>query len=66
MTMASWNTRKIAKKRTGSQTEGAAKGETCKVSQGDRYFAKRSRSYKDPGYKEWCERVDKLNGMKRS
>lgn len=55
--MINWKTRKLQKKGKGSQTPGKAKGANCQATPEDRYFAKRSRSYKDEkGYHDWCEK----------
>jgi len=40
---------------------GRNKGENCQASKRDRLFAKRNRSYRYPGYGDWCRRMDKLN-----
>ena len=65
MSMVDWKSKQIEKKRKGSQTPGSAKGDSCKASAMQRYFAKSSRARYHPYYGAWCEKMDKLNGMKR-
>lgn len=43
----------------GKQTAGRTKGERCKTSPIDGYMAKKSRSYKHPNYRAWCEKMRK-------
>lgn len=42
--------RKLRKKRKFSSTKGRDKSDTCKADKNKRFFAKRSRSYRDPEY----------------
>lgn len=59
-TMGSWCAKRKAKGR-GSQTPGSAKGPACQADVFKKFMAKRSRSYKDPEYGNWCLAMDKLN-----
>ena len=61
-TMGDWRSKKSNKRTHSSQTAGILKGGSCIATVTDRYFAKKSRSYKDPKYAEWCAKCDKLNG----
>ncbi len=61
MSMGDWKRKKMKKERKGSQTPGSAKGENCKATVQQRYMAKRSRSYKDPDYSNWCRWADNAN-----
>ena len=63
--MGTWHQRLIKKKGKGSQTPGKTKVESCQADFKKRYMAKKSRSYKDSEYKEWCRQVDILNNIKR-
>jgi hypothetical protein len=65
MTMQSWRA-KIIKRGKGSQTPGKTKGESCQADYRKRYYASKSRSYKDIKYGEWCRAMDSLNGMSRA
>ena len=64
MTMTTWHNKKVQKSRKGSQTTGKSKGKTCVADSMQKYFAKHSRSYKTPGYSDWCRRMDALNGKR--
>lgn len=62
--MSTWKTKTFDKKRKGSQTPGKRKNEeTCQATVDDKYFARRSRSYKDKDYWKWCAKTRKLNGQ---
>lgn len=63
--MKDWKNSIIKKARKGSQTPGNKKGESCQADFLKKYYAKSSRSRKDPGYDGWCKRMDGLNGIKR-
>lgn len=63
--MQTWR-KNIISRGKGSQTPGRTKGESCQADYRKRYFATRSRSYKDVKYGEWCKQMDSLNGMSRS
>ena len=39
-----------------SSTPGRSKGLNCQATPDERFFAKKSRSYKYPGYEEWCKK----------
>ena len=61
---AKWRTRINEKKRRSSSTPGCTKA-GCKPHHSDKAMAKRSRSYKDPDYQAWCDKIDIRNNMKR-
>lgn len=51
---------RVAKKTKApsSETPGKTKGSNCQAMPKDKVFAKRNRSYKMKGYKDWCRRMD--------
>lgn len=59
--MGSWKRRIIQKRSRGSQTPGRMKNHTCQADYLKKYYAKVSRSYKDPGYSAWCKAMDAAN-----
>ena len=65
MNMSNWKSNIISKKKKGSQTPGSVKGPSCQADWRKKYYATRSRSYKDSGYSDWCKSMDSLNGIKR-
>ncbi len=56
----------IQKKNRGSQTPGKSKNETCKADYIKKFMAKRSHSYKDPEYADWCHRMYVANGANKA
>ena len=52
------NSKKEKKKRVQSQTPGRMKA-PCQITFMDKFFAKRSRSYKHHGYELWLEKTRK-------
>lgn len=66
MTMGTWKTKKIGKKRTGSQTPGRQKGLHCQADAFKKSMAKNSRSYKRPEYAAWCAQMDAMNGRAKA
>ena len=64
MGMAEWRAR-IVKKGRGSQTPGKTKGGNCVRTFLQNWYAKNSRSYKDPGYRDWCDSMDRRNKVTR-
>jgi len=63
-TMADWKQSKIARKNKASRTPGKAKGERCQADAMDKFFCRRNRSYKHREYGAWCEKVNRMNGIK--
>lgn len=60
--MGNWTPRKERIKK-GSQTPGRMKNPlTCQATTEDKFYARRSRSYKDNGYAAWCAKYRKING----
>lgn len=57
-----WKAKQIAHKGKASQTPGKKKGESCQTDADKQFYSKRSRSYKYPGYSDWCKRMDRMNG----
>lgn len=58
--MKNWK-RKVLKKQarfSQGQASGKSKGGSCQASTMQRYFAKRSRSYKHKDYANWCRWAD--------
>lgn len=47
----------LRKKAKGSSTPGLLKGDNCRASFLERYFAKYSRAYKHPEYNAWVEKT---------
>jgi hypothetical protein len=66
MAGGTWKAKKIARKSKGSQTPGKSKGENCHTDAAKQFFAKRSRSYKDRGYPDWCRKMTALNNATKS
>lgn len=64
MTMQTWRANRLSRGKP-SQTPGITKGDSCRADFRKRYFATRSRSYKDPKYGEWCQAMDALNGNRQ-
>lgn len=63
MNMGNWK-RKIFLKQSRKgrgQSSGKEKKGTCIADYRKKYFAKRSRSYKDREYSDWCIWADKVN-----
>jgi hypothetical protein len=58
MAMGNWKSRIISKRTKGSQTPGKQKGASCQADKVKKFFAKKSRAYKYPGYGEWCRSCD--------
>ena len=54
---AGWSARRDLKKRSGSQTAGSVKADSCQASTMERYFAKSSRSYKHRDYESWLRKT---------
>lgn len=54
-----WKSKIRRKQARGNQTAGSQKGENCKAKTIDRFFTKRSRSYKHQDYPEWLNKVIK-------
>lgn len=65
LAMGTWKTKEIQKKNRGSHTPGKLKVDSCRTDSDKQFFAKRSRSYKDIGYSQWCKQMDALNGRKK-
>lgn len=61
MNMGNWKSHSLKRRTKGSQTPGRTKGASCQADTMKRYYAKSSRSYKDPGYGQWCQAMDALN-----
>lgn len=55
-----WGNKRKKHRGKPSHTPGKLKGENCKASPMDRFYAKRSRSYKSKGYATWCRKSEKL------
>ena len=51
--MHDWRSKIERKRLRGSQTPGSQKTLACQATALERFFAKRSRSYKHQGYAEW-------------
>ena len=56
MSMATWKAKTFNKTTSESQTPGKTKSSRCQADYMDKFFAKRSRSYKHPGYSDWLRR----------
>lgn len=49
-----------------SQTPGKSKGSTCQADTRKKFFARNAKSYKHPGYGEWCKKMDAENKISRA
>lgn len=56
-----WRRKKNEKQTRQSHTPGKTKGLNCQAGVSDRYFAKRSRAYKAPGFDTWCQESKRKN-----
>jgi hypothetical protein len=54
--MGSYKMKEIRKRGKRSVTAGKDKAEFCQATQLDKYMARSSRSYKHPGYSDWCKK----------
>ena len=64
--MFDWRSKIEKKEKRKFQTTGRTKsGSNCKATPTQKFFAKRSRSYKHPGYYGWCRETDKNFNLKR-
>lgn len=70
MAQANWTPRNLRKNKR-SITSGKDKNENCKTrviiaGKTKKYWATRSRAYKEAGYSMWCAKMDLVNGHKRA
>ncbi len=59
--MGDWRQKIRRKAQRGSQTPGRQKGLNCQATGPDRIMASRNRSYKYPGYEQWCKKKNGVN-----